>query len=476
MPNESEKHQSLLTMFSFSMADLQLAVFSFVLGQFLLKFYETEVMGSLEEGILYVAFGYILYALWNAINDPLIGYITDKPKNYWEKWGKRFPIVILGGLPLVFTLAFVFSPPNWDPNTQPLFYFVWFVLSTCLFDTFFSMFQTSHLAQYPELFRLDRDRRISGSLMMWMGLVGTAIGTIIPGMIVTYGNIASYGTMAWFFVAFGFILFLTCVYGHREPAELKSRYSKDSDRIKQESFFKLLGIMVKHKNFMVVILIFFLDSIIGLSLTASIAYIVHYDLKMEAEGATLVLAGFLIAAVVSMFFWLYFAEKILKNNRKMLMLGVFLNTICLFPLMFFWDLLSLTIFASLLGIGGGALRVGRNPVMADVIDEATLISEKRIEGSLMGLYTFFNRMAMIAQGLIFAIVHIMTGFDPAADPLDPINPTYQSSFALLGIRIHTAFIPMVLCLLGLIVFYLVYNLTPERTKEVQEELKQTGLY
>jgi len=468
--NESQTSVSLLSMISFSVADLHLAFFSFALGQYLLLFYETEV----TLGIWYVTLGYIIYALWNAVNDPLIGFITDRPKGYWQKWGKRFPLVIISSLPFVISMAFIFSPPMWDPTTQPLFYLFWFVLSTCFFDTFFSILQTSHLAQYPELFRQDTDRRNSGFWMMAMGLVGTALGALVPGIFIIYYNRGSYSVMGWVLGIIGFIFFLMYIYGHREPEALRSRYLKEQAQEEQESFISVLRTMLQQKNFRVFLLIFFLDSIIGASLTASISYIVKYDLEMEAFMASIVLAGFILGALGSMVPWLYYSQR-LKNNRKMLIIGVFLNTIFLFPFMFTWDLLTLLIAAFILGIGGGALRIGRNPVMADVVDEAVLKSRKRIEGSLMGVYTFFNRLALIAQGLIFAIVHELTQFDPTVDPFDPINPTHQAELALLGFRIHTAFIPMVLCLLGLIIFYKVYDITPDKSDDIKKQLQEAGL-
>jgi GPH family glycoside/pentoside/hexuronide:cation symporter len=466
---ESKKNRSLLTMISFSVSDLHLAFFSFALGQYLLLFYETEV----NLGIWYVTLGYIIYAVWNAVNDPLIGFITDQPRSYWQKWGKRFPLIIMASIPFVFSMAFVFTPPMWDPATQPLFYLLWFVFSACFFDTFFSILQTSHLALYPELFRSDSDRRNSGFWMMAMGLVGTAFGALVPGFFVIYYNRGSYSIMGWVLGIIGLIFFILYIYGHKEPESLRSRYLKKQDK-EEDSFIIILRTMLKQKNFRVFLLIFFLDSIIGASLTASISYIVKYDLEMEAFMASVVLAGFILGSLGSMVPWLLYSQR-LQNNRKMLIIGVFLNTIFLLPFMFTWDLLTLLIAAFILGIGGGALRIGRNPVMADVVDEAVVKSGKRLEGSLMGVYTFFNRLALIAQGLIFAIVHELTQFDPTVNPLDPVNPTHQTALALFGIRIHTAFIPMVLCLLGLIVFYKVYNLTPEKTLEIKEQLKKAAL-
>jgi Na+/melibiose symporter-like transporter len=209
-----------------------------------------------------------------------------------------------------------------------------------------------------------------------------------------------------------------------------------------------------------------LDSIIGASLVASVHYAVEYGLEMESDYATIVLIGFIGAALIFIPIWLIVAQK-WKNNRKMLILGVFLNTIFLLPLALFWDIWSLVAFAAVLGIGGAALRVARHPVMADVIDESIVNSGQHLEGSFMGIYTIFNRFALIAQQIIFAVVHSLTGFDK--------NATHQTSLALFGIRLHTAIIPMILCLIGLIAFIKLYDLTPERTKRVKEQIIELGL-
>ena len=94
-----------------------------------------------------------------------------------------------------------------------------------------------------------------------------------------------------------------------------------------------------------------------------------------------------------------------KNNRNMLIFGVFLNTIFLIPLAFFWNLWSLIVFAAIFGVGGAALRVARHPVMADVIDESIVKTGKHMESSFMEIYVFFNRFALIVQQVIFAFVH-----------------------------------------------------------------------
>ncbi|MDD2297630.1 MAG: MFS transporter, partial [Sphaerochaetaceae bacterium] len=56
-------------------------------GAIVFKFYETEI--GLAAG--YAAIATIIYSLWNAINDPLIGYITNRKAPFSHKIGRRFP-------------------------------------------------------------------------------------------------------------------------------------------------------------------------------------------------------------------------------------------------------------------------------------------------------------------------------------------------------------------------------------------------
>ena len=63
-------------------------------GALVFKFYETEI--GLSSGLSVVAI--ILYSIWNAVNDPLIGYLTSKPTPFSQKFGRRFPWIFIGSI------------------------------------------------------------------------------------------------------------------------------------------------------------------------------------------------------------------------------------------------------------------------------------------------------------------------------------------------------------------------------------------
>ncbi|MFX1572097.1 MAG: MFS transporter, partial [Promethearchaeota archaeon] len=46
---------------------------------------------------LIIGLAVIIYAIWNAVNDPLVGYLTNRPFKFTRKWGRRFPWVMIGG-------------------------------------------------------------------------------------------------------------------------------------------------------------------------------------------------------------------------------------------------------------------------------------------------------------------------------------------------------------------------------------------
>ena len=99
-------------------------------------FYEVEIGLS----VWYVGLALIIFAVWNAINDPLAGYLTDRPFRFTKKWGRRFPWVMIGGILWVISYILIFTPPSVDPKSGALIIFAWLIFATCLFDTFASIF------------------------------------------------------------------------------------------------------------------------------------------------------------------------------------------------------------------------------------------------------------------------------------------------------------------------------------------------
>ena len=447
---------------SYGIGYLLMEIWNVMFGAYVFFFYETEV--GLYVWLLVL--GYVIYALWNSFNDPLIGYIFDRPNFMWKRWGKRFPIIIGAAIPWFLSMYMILTPPDVDPVEGAMFIFAWMIFATCLFDSFYSMFQNNHYSLFPDKFRLDSDRRKTGGIGLVLGVIGTTFGGLIPPMFITYGDKSSYSIMALFMVVIAAVFLVLMIPGIRETEDMKTRYVMTDMHKETEGFFKSMKKAVKQKNFMTLVFITFIGDVAFACITASIHYIVKYSLQEDASFSIYLFAAFLLGAVLSTPIFLKLIEK-MNDNRKMHIIGIILLIGFLFFLGFYWDFYSLMIGVVLLGVGQAAFKVARFPCLADTLDEATGETGVHQESVYMGVQTFFMRFSLIAQALIFAVVHVVTGFDP-------IRGT-QTDLALIGIRLQSAIIPAFVVILGFLIFLKYYDLTPEKTAINKQKLKELGL-
>jgi len=106
-------------------------------------------------------------------------------------------------------------------------------------------------------------------------------------------------------------------------------------------------------------------------------------------------------------------------------------------------------------------------VMADAIDESVCKTNKREEGIYNGINQFTSRLALVVQAISFATIHSLTGFVEGADT--------QSAQAIVGIQIHFAVVPLFAMLLGVLIFWKLYKLTPDKVAENQLKIKEMCL-
>ena len=462
--NEIKISHSKANMVSYSFGTFLNEFVMMAFFAFTFFFYESEI--GLD--VWLVAFGYILFAIWNAVNDPIVGYLTDKPFKFTKKWGRRFPWLMLGGFPWAISYILVFMPPAVDPNTQQgaLILVVWFVISMCLFDTFASIFWVNYASLFPDKFRSTEERRTANGFSIFIGVFGTVSGAVVPPLFITFGVLSSYIIAAGVVMLVGIIAVILLIPGGREEQALIDQYLVAYPKREKSSFFKTLKAAMKHRNFIVVILVLLLYQVMIRSMTASIPFIVRFILKMEASVITVIMGLFMISVLISTPIWVKIAQK--KNdNRKITLITGILLTIFTIPMIFVNTYLGFILGMLLWGTVLGGFWVTQLWILSDSIDEAVCETEKREEGIYNGINQFFSRIALVVQALSFAIIHELTGFVEGADT--------QSAQAVIGIHIHFAVVPLIAMIIGMIIFWKWYDLTPERVKENQQKMKELCL-
>ena len=457
-----EIHYSKTNMVSYGFGNLVGQFIEAVVMILVFFFYEAEIGLS----SILTALGFIIFALWNALNDPILGYITDRPTRLTRKWGRRFPWIIISFFPWVIAFVLIFSPPNVNAQEFPWILFGWLVITTCFFDTFWSIFIVNILSLFPEKFRDHSERLTASGINVFVGFFGVIFGFLLPPMLIIYGKSETYATTALICVVISVIGFILMIPGIREDKTSIERYLAKYEVQEKDRFLPTLKQAFKQKNFLAIIIFYLCFMSLTMLIMASFLYYVRYVLQAEAIAATLIMGMLLIGGIISVPFWLKYTQKT-KDNKKTSIIGATIMIIFAIPLTLFSDLTIVLITVLLFGIGLGGYWAMMVPVYSDVIDESVTLTGKRREGLYGGFRFFFGRIAMVIQALTFAIVHELTGFVEGA----PI----QSSIANIGISLHTGLIPAIFMAIGTIVFWRLYDITPEKSAKIKAKLNELGL-
>ncbi len=419
------------------------------------KFYETEL--GLSTGL--VALAVVLYSVWNAVNDPLIGYLSSRPTPLSSKFGRRFPWIVFGTLSCAVAFVFVFAAPKASPGLI----FLWLLVSICIYDLLYSTWEVNYQSLFPDRFRSEGSRAKAAGVGTLIGVFGVAGGAVLPTLIVRYGEPSSYLVNAFVFAGIALVASFLMFPGTKETKEMIGRYLRqEAERKEKPSFFAQLREALASRNFLAFIILYFFYQSATISMTASIHYVGDYILG--GRSTTFIFAGMLLGALAGIPLWLGLRKKVSSNQKLLASAAGSLAFFCL-PLMFVQRYSGFVIAMFIWGLGFGGFWMLMTPALADVIDEIVVRTGKRDDGVYIGFRALAGRLAYAVQALSFWIVHSLTGF--AQEP--------RSDLSQLGIRLHTALIPACLLAAGVLVFLSINRLNPEMLKKYRESLKERGL-
>ena len=151
---------------------------------------------------------WLLFGIWNAVNDPLFGYISDRTQN---KLGRRIPYIRYGAP--IYALAFIACWIDW-PGTQTnqTVMFLQLLGLLFVFDTLYTAIATSI---YIMPFEMAISNKARSTILVWkipFALIATAIPLVVipiiqpgPGEDATTFRLI----MTGFGIAVGLIIFFS---------------------------------------------------------------------------------------------------------------------------------------------------------------------------------------------------------------------------------------------------------------------------
>ncbi|MHA1670695.1 MAG: MFS transporter [Promethearchaeota archaeon] len=409
-----------------------------------------------------ITIGFIIWSVWNSINDPILGAISDRTHT---KWGRRFPYIMISIIPLALISILLYYPPLSFGITNELINFAYFLVIIIIFELFFTMFDVNLIALFPELFITVDERSKANGIRMAFYIFGLLLSFVLPTIFIPDFSNKNYLTEFQIFgvinaaiiIVFG-LLFLKI--SPKERIEFQHEYKN------APSLFESVKTCIKNKTFMTYvpaeIAVWF---VIGMQ-TMIVPLYGKYVLNI-GEGETIFLGLLLgIAFISSAFFINILWKPVVKKTgpRKAWLISVIVWILTLIPLMFITDkLLGLFVFF-LIGIGlAGPIFLG-DLILADIIDEDETNTGTRREAGYYGVKAFFFRLSTV-----FVVLAISTIFTNAGWAV--FEPETITQEIVFGLRALMFIFPAIALSLGLIAVYK-YPLDGEKLKNVKKNLQE----
>lgn len=378
--------------FGFSLTDTVIGV--------LYAIFLTDVIGIPAR---YAAGVFLAGRVWDFVNDPLMGYISDRTRT---RWGRRRPFLLFGFIPFAAAYAllwvnytewgFFTTVQDWvagfarggEEAAFGITGLIFFTAAYIVYETMATLVYMPYFALTPEL-TLDYDERTDlTSYRMFFSIFAGLIGFVVPFVLLDGTTPENAPTVLMIGIAFGIasaLPLLLTFFGTREREEF----------IRQDQQGLLPSLRSAFGNRIFVFTMFiFLFTWAALNLVQSmLLFFVKYRLNMEAQF-DLIAGTVFITAMVTLPFWERLSRRL--DKRRAYIYGMIFLSIVLTVLAFVNpDAGTATILglAFLAGIGVAAVHVLPWSMIPDAVEVDELETGNRHEGMYYSLVTLLRKVA-----------------------------------------------------------------------------------
>lgn len=425
-----------------------------------LMFYFTDVIG-LAPAFLGVLF--LVARIWDAINDPMAGWLVDNTKT---RIGKFRPWILSGTLLNSAVLIFLFFNPQFKGSGLYIYFSVIYIL----WGMTYTLEDISYWSMIPALAGTESERNtISVIPRIFAALGNVTVGSFGLAAVNTMGRVSpeqlptpsqQQTGFFWLAVIIAVIFIITNV--------ITVLFVKEKVVIEQDKHFKFSEIFttIAKNDQLVVIILAMVSYTLAINITAGLGlYYFKYDIGSEELYGTFYLAAG-AAQVLAMLFFPLFAKWFTRRRVFIIsgLLPIFgYITLFLTGRYMRGNILLLSAAGIILFFGFGFATVLTSVMLADAVDYGEWKLGYRSESIVFSMQTFMVKVAMAVSGLITGVGLAAFGF---------VANQQQSATALTGIRVLMFIVPVLLVVISLSIYIKYFKLNGKYFEKIEKQLEE----
>ena len=430
----------------FCSADCMSTILNSLLTGGAMTYYFTKILGMEEANASLV---WIIFGIWNAVNDPLFGFIADRTKS---KLGRRIPYIRYGAI--IYAISFIIVWWKWPIGAGQGALFAQMLISLFLFDTLYTAIASS---LYVMPYAMAVSNKSRGNIMIWklgFSLVSMAVPLVVFPLIkpdVGEDTLPFKLIMTGIGVASFIIIFLS-TWHYKEVVNNESE--------EQYGIIKSIIMCFKNKAFIVFeILSFSLVFIQTILLQGIVYYFDEFPTPMYLAYGSLGLG-----AVLGIILWIKkFNTWGIKKCLSLMSIvfAVVGGVICVLGQ--YMPVAIVAFFFAGACFAGSMYLV---PIMmGDINDYDEHLTGMRREGMYAGVNSLITKPAISLANSAFIMIAKWFGYDTT------LKAGMQSAMAKQGVLVAWMAIPallLVICFIGL----RFYPLAGEKWNAIKKEIEE----
>lgn len=427
-------------LWAYGLGDVGTGMGASLIGFYLLRFY---VAAGLPPWLAGLSYG--LGRLWDAVNDPIVGWLSDKTVN--TKLGPRLPWILWSAVPLGASMALMWWLPPWD-NIWTKFWV--FLVVSVVANSLYTCVNLPYTALAAEL-TTDVGLRTRLNTSRFTGsILATITAALLAGVLVS--DLRDPSTYLPVGLVSGVIISLSgllCGWGLLPAARNCQRPEPTPGTTR-----KLLRRVAQNGRFLMVLALYLLLWCSLQLMQAVSLFFLPVVLQVPEGLSKLILLPFLLSSLGGLWLWNNVSHRAgrlqaLRQGGLLWIIGCLLVMVLQplnssLPLLATGNLLKLILLVVtivLAGIGASTAYLIPWSLLPDAIDADP---EKPA-----GQYTAWM---VLAQKVCISVVIALLGMVLSASGYDEaLANTAQPASALVAIRLCMGIIPAVLVVLGLVV-------------------------
>lgn len=392
---------------------------------YLLLFYYSQVIGLRAD---LVSLGILIALIFDAVSDPLIGYISD---NFHSRWGRRHPFMYLSAIPVSIAYYFIWAPPDLDQTTL----FIYFVAMAVTIRTLITFYEVPATALVSELTD-DYDQRTEMLsfryfFAWWGGLTMAVLNYLVflpeeKGGLEYVEGWANYGFTASIVIFLSIMVSTVGTHKHipnlrKPPPKVPFNFNKAAGELKET---------LSNRSFFALFISALLTAVAaGVSTSLSIYFSRHFWEFTSTEIGLLNLPYF-FSAFFALFLAPLVSRRLGKKKGGMIVMALafgmsplpyILRVFGLFPengtdTLFYTLLVFNAVDVTLIIMASSLI----SAMIADVVEDSELKTGRRSEGIFFAANSFaqkaVNGLGVVVAGQILAFIQFPTGAKPGEVP------------------------------------------------------------